>query len=163
VNDLNQKSLFEQLLHRNRGRLTAIARTYAGNDADDLLQEMLLQIWRALGGFQERSGIDTWCYRVALNTAISWQRSRGVRRQRLPASNADMQQIPADRDGYHDPALLLQFLQTLGDTDRALVLMYLEDMSGAEMAGVLGISAGALRVRIHRVKQKLIDWNVGDT
>ena len=163
MSDLDQKSAFEQLLARNRGRLIAISRSYARSDADDLLQEILLQIWRGMGGFKKRSSIDTWCYRVALNTAISWQRSAGKRKQRLPPDNADIDQIPGSDDGHDGSALLRQFLQTLSDTDRALVLMYLEDMSGAEMAEVMGISAAALRVRIHRIKRRLAEWKVGDT
>ena len=60
------------------------------------------------------------------------------------------------------PKLLHKFLQTLSDADRALILMYLEDMSGTEMAQIFGISAGALRVRIHRIKQRLAKWEIGD-
>ncbi len=162
VSDSDQKSSFEQLLQRNRGRLSAISRTYADADADDLLQEILLQIWRGLKGFQQRSSVDTWCYRVALNTAISWRRTIGRRKQRLSPEAADMSQLPGAIDG-HDPAELLhRFLQTLSEADRALVLMYLDDLSGNEMAEVTGLSEGAVRVRIHRIKQRLTEWNAGD-
>jgi len=65
--------------------------------------------------------------------------------------------------GENATRLLQQFLQTLSDMDRALVLMHLEDMSGREMAEVTGLSEGALRVRIHRIKQRLAEWKVGDT
>ena len=75
MNARDFKSEFEQLLQRNRGRLAAVAHSYADGDSDDLLQEILLQIWRCLSGFQGRACIDTWCYRVALNTAISWRRT----------------------------------------------------------------------------------------
>lgn len=163
MSDLDQKSVFEQLLARNRGRLTAISLSYACGDEDDPLQEILLQIWRSLSNFQERSSIDTWCYRVALNTAVSWRRSAGKRGQRIQTSESKIDQLAGTDDGHDSSDLLRQFLQTLSDTDRALVLMYLEDMSGNEMAEVMGISAGALRVRIHRIKQRLAEWKVGDT
>ena len=163
MSHLNQKSDFEQLLERNRGRLTAISRSYAKNDADDLLQEILLQIWRGMRGFEKRSSVDTWCYRIALNTAISWQRSAGKRKLRLPPTDADFDQIPGSDDGHDGTELLRQFLQTLSDTDRALVLMYLEDMSGTEMSEIVGISEGALRVRIHRIKRRLAESEMGDT
>lgn len=159
----SQKLQFEQLLRRNQGRLAAIARTYAGSDADDLLQEISLQIWRALDGFQARSNIDTWCYRVALNTAISWLRTTGKQRHALRAEAADVNQLPGALDG-HDPVEMLQrFLQTLSDVERALVLMYLEGLSGSEMAEIIGIHEGAVRVRIHRIKSRLADWSVSDT
>jgi RNA polymerase sigma factor (sigma-70 family) len=89
VSDVDKKETFEQLLRRNRGRLAAIARSYARSEADDLLQEMLMQIWRGMNRFEQRSSIDTWCYRVALYTAIAWRRSAGRRTQRLPPAAAD--------------------------------------------------------------------------
>ena len=159
MTELDQKTQFEQLLQRNRGRLAAIAHTYANADADDLLQEILLQIWRSLDRFQQRSSIDTWCYRIALNTAMSWRRKVGRRDRRLSSSTTAVDQLPGAVDG-HDPAALLQrFLQTLSSTDRALVLMYLDDLSGAEMAKITGLSEAAVRVRIHRVKTRLADWS----
>jgi RNA polymerase sigma-70 factor (ECF subfamily) len=163
VSDLNKKSEFEELLGRNRGRLSAISRSYARSDADDLLQEILLQIWRGMDRFERRSSIDTWCYRVALNTAISWQKTAGRRKLRVRPGDSDVDQIAGGDDGRDGTELLRQFLQTLSDTDRALTLMYLDDMSGNEMAEVTGISAGALRVRIHRIKCRLAEWKVGDT
>jgi RNA polymerase sigma factor (sigma-70 family) len=163
VSDTNKKSEFDHLLARNRGRLTAISRSYARDDANDLLQEILLQIWRGMDRFERRSSIDTWCYRVTLNTAISWQRSAGKRKQRLPPGGGDVEQLPGTDDGEDGTRLLRLFLQTLTDVDRALILMYLEDMSGGEMAEVTGLSEGAVRVRIHRVKQRLAEWKVGDT
>jgi len=153
---------FQQLLQRNRGRLAAIARAYSWGEADDLLQEMLLQLWRGLGSFEQRASIDTWCYRVALNTAISWRRSAARRKAKLPAEVADINHVPGTVDGNDPVELLQQFLQTLSDADRALVLMYLEGMSGSEMAEVMGIRETAVRVRIHRIKNRLAEWNAGD-
>lgn len=159
----DQKSQFEQLLQCNRGRLAAIARMYANDEADDLLQEILLQIWRGLNGFQQRSSIDTWCYRVALNTAISWRRTAGRRKHKLAAEATDTNLLPGAVDGYDSVELLQRFLQTLSDLDRALVLMYLDDLSGSEMAEITGLSEGAVRVRVHRIKCRLAEWNAGDT
>ena len=156
------KSDFEQLLRRNRGRLAAIAHSYAHAEEDDLLQEILLQIWRSLSGFERRSNIDTWCYRIALNTAISWRRTTGRRRQRLPPAAADVGQLPGTADGHDSAELLQRFLRTLSDTDRALVLMYLDDVTAHDMSEITGFSEGAVRVRIHPIKQRLTKWNASD-
>lgn len=163
MSSLENKTAFEQLIARNRGRLVAISRSYGYGDAEDLLQEIFLQIWRSLATYKQQAAIDTWCYRVAINTAIAWQRSAGTRRRKIPPSKDDVTQMSGTDAGHDDCELLRQFLQTLSETDRALVLMYLEDMTGIEMAEVLGIGAGALRVRLHRVKQRLANWNVGDS
>ncbi len=161
--DPDLKTQFEQILSRNRGRLKAISHVYADGDAEDLLQEILLQIWRSLSTFRQRSSIDTWCYRVALNTAISWQRRSGRRDRRLPPDQVDVSQLAGVTDTQDYMTLLHHFLQTLSATDRAIVLMYLDDLTGAEMAGILGISEGAVRVRVHRVKQRLSEWNSSDS
>ncbi len=157
-----KKATFDELLERNRGRFAAIARAYTDRDADDLLQEMLLQIWRSLSSFLGQSNLDTWCYRVALNTAMTWRRTQSRRKARIPADTTDVGQIPAVADGRDCIRLLEQFLKTLSKSDRAIVLLYLDDLSGSAMAEVLGVSEGAVRVRIHRIKQKLAQWQVGD-
>ena len=65
-------------------------------------------------------------------------------------------------DGHDSANLLDQFLKALSKSDRALVLLYLDDQSGKEMAEITGLTEGAIRVRVHRIKQKLADWKVGD-
>lgn len=158
----DQKQQFEAILKRNRGRFAGIAHTYAGSDADDLLQDILLQIWRSLKRFDGRSSVDTWCYRVALNTALSWRRSTGRKKKHLPAEATDVAAIVAKSEDRDDVALLQRFLATLTDAERALVLLYLDDLSGKEMAEVVGLSEGAVRTRIHRIKQKLADWGADE-
>jgi RNA polymerase sigma-70 factor (ECF subfamily) len=148
---------FDDLLSRNRRRIGAIAHSYGGRQSDDLLQEILLQIWRSLPGLRQQIHVDTWCYRVALNTAFSWLRR--VRREAITAIEpAVAEQIVGSDDGHETGALLRRFLPTLNETDRAMVLMYLEDISTTEMAEILGTTEGAIRVRIHRIKQKLTEW-----
>lgn len=76
---------FHALFDRNCGRWSGIARCYAvPTERDDLLQEMLLQIWRSLPNFKQQAQIDTWAYRVALNTALGWDRKWKRRDEKLP-------------------------------------------------------------------------------
>lgn len=157
-----KQSTFDDLLNRNCGRLAGIAHAYAGADADDLLQEILLQIWRSLASFEGRSSVDTWCYRVALGTSMTWRRSLARRKNRIPSEPSELSEVPAVTDGHDSVALLDKFLASLSKSDRALVLLYLDDLSGSEMAEVMGITEGAIRVRIHRIKQKLAQWQAGD-
>ena len=105
-----KESQFDELLQRNRGRFALIARCYAADNADDLLQEMLLQIWRGLDGFNGRSTLDTWCYRVALNTAISWRRVATTRKKRLPAESTDLGQLSGPTAEADEIELLHQFI-----------------------------------------------------
>lgn len=157
-----KKSEFDHLLQRNRGRLAAIAQAYSPGDADDLLQEILLQVWKGLNSFKGESNVDTWCYRVALNTSLTWKRTRGRRRNNLPQVPMEDAQLTGNDDGQDAVKLLERFLQTISDTDRALVLLYLDDLSGIQIADVMGLSESAVRVRIHRIKNRLANWEAGD-
>ncbi len=150
---------FDEVLDEYRGRLGRIALTYAGQDADDLLQEILLQIWRSLPGFQDRSSVGTWCYRIAINTAISWKRK--TERHRVARHSTNLDQRPAANDGgqAHETGLLKRFLASLGDVDQAVLLMHLENLSHAEIANTLGVSEGAIRTRMSRLRQKLAAWD----
>ena len=99
---------------------------------------------------------------MALNTALTWQRSQSRRKKNISSEVSNLNELPTATDGHDSANLLDQFLQTLSKSDRALVLLYLDDLSGKEMAEVTGLTEGAIRVRVHRVKQKLADWKVGD-
>jgi RNA polymerase sigma-70 factor (ECF subfamily) len=147
---------FAGLLERNHARWAGIARAYAPPaERDDLVQEILLQVWRALPNFARRSHVDTWAYRVALNTSLAWDRSAKTRRARLAREHRDLSQLAAGAPSHYGEAKLLdEFLQSLSKVDRALMLVYLDGIANAEAAEILGMSEGALRVRLHRLRKK---------
>ena len=75
-----RQTQFQELLERSHARWAGIARAYAeASDRDDLLQEIALQVWQSLDRFAGRSSLDTWAYRVALNTALAWRRKARAR------------------------------------------------------------------------------------
>jgi RNA polymerase sigma-70 factor (ECF subfamily) len=159
VKNSERQARLDEVLAQYRGRLGRIALTYAGRDADDLLQEILLQIWRSLPAYEDRSSIGTWCYRIAINTAISWKRRAG--RQHLERTSSELDQHPAsDSSGpSSQTGLLKRFLATLGDVDQAVLLMHLENVDHSDIAKALGVSEGAIRTRMSRLRQKLAAWN----
>jgi len=147
---------FRELLERNHARWTGIARAYAGpHDRDDLVQEIALQVWRSLERFSGRSSLDTWAYRVALNTALAWRRKSTTRLRNLAQSAADVADLPGDRGSEEDVKRVLDsFLASLSASDRAVLLLHLDGLSHAEAAEVLGIGEGAYRTRLHRVRRR---------
>ncbi len=98
---------------------------------------------------------------MGLNVAITWQRKANRRKQR------EAGQVPPEvarrLDGETDEALLERFLSTLAETDRACLVMYLDDLSPAEIAAILDSTDGAVRTRLHRIKQKLSEWEPLDS
>jgi RNA polymerase sigma-70 factor (ECF subfamily) len=165
VPDQHQKALFEEWLRQYGGLILRIARSYTrtDEDRDDLAQEILLQLWRSLPRFAGQASASTWIYRVALNTALAWQRSDRRRRWRqsplveienIPATDTD---AAARLDNEQVVARLYAAIRSLPKLDAALVLLYLDDLSYREMAEVLGISESNVGVKLNRAKKQLAE------
>ena len=147
---------FLELADANRARIARIARAYGGADWKDLEQEILLQIWKGLDSFAGRSAVHTWLYRVALNTALTWRRSAA--RAPVTVLQADAMPEPAGTQQGRDPiAVLEEFMATLAPVDRAVLLLYLEDASYADIAEVTGLGESNVGVRLHRIKRAFKD------
>ena len=149
----------ESILHDNRGRLVRIARQYGGGDWQDLLQEIRLVLWRSRDRFSGRSSLDTWVYRVALNTALSHARKR-----RPEVTGTEVPEASRVETSPRDPMRVLEsFLRSLDPVNRAVLLMDLEGLSRHEIGDVLGLSPGAVAVRRTRLKKRFADDYVEST
>lgn len=151
-----RQTRFRELLQRSHARWAGIARAYAQpRDRDDLVQEIAVQVWQNLDRFTGRSSLDTWAYRVALNTALAWRRKAATRSNKLTQSRANIAELPDDRGSEGDVQRVLdRFLASLSEGDRAVLLLHLDGLSQADAADVLGISAGAYRTRFHRIRRR---------
>lgn len=159
----NPEALFKSWLGEYGGIALKVARAYTRTpaDCDDLVQEILLQVWRSLPEFAGRSCASTWFYRVALNTALAWRRKehrRQTRQQPLfaleepPAIASDSAQQALKREAVQR---LYAAIRQLPKTDAALILLYLDEVSYRQMAEVLGISESNVGVKLNRAKQAL--------
>ena len=157
---IEQETQFESLLLENDGRLRHIARCYApGHETEDLLQEIHLQLWRSRHSFSGDSHVNTWLYRVALNTAISF----GRRRKHREVSIEKPELIPASSTPDDSMHLLHEFLLSLNEINRSVLLMYLEGLSHAQIGEVLGSKANAVGVRLNRLKRDFEQRYVEDS
>ena len=128
-------------------------------DRDDLLQEMVVQLWRSFDRYDDRMPFSTWAYRIALNVAISFRR-RETRRERdlVPLDRFGLDVADADRvlaEVSADVARMLHRVAALEPLDRALVLLHLEGHGHAEIGATLGISEGSVATRLGRIKERL--------
>ena len=164
---------FLKLVRANDVRLRRICRVY-GHDAEgrkDLYQEILLQLWRSLPSFSGASSVVTWLYRVALNTALTYSRSRSMRREETldqEYGDAGPPAIAVDAmEGRPDSAERLERLHAaihrLGSVDKMLVTMYLDERSYREMADIIGISESHVGVKLHRIRKTLAAWLTEET
>ncbi len=158
MNKNQLEAVFLELLERNRGRWSGIARCYAsGSEREDLLQEILLQVWRSLKSYKQQAQIDTWAYRIALNTSLHWDRKSKRRKEKLPdANNQDIASLTDSNSttAEAERRMLDDFIATLSKSERAVFLLHLDDMAQEEASNILGISGAAYRVRLHRLKKK---------
>ena len=153
---MDEQSVFLELLKANHARWRGIARAYARQDAEDLFQEILLQVWRSLSTYREDSALNTWAYRVALNTALFWRRSEQTRHRLLPIrAGYSPALVPSPTSPPRQPEMLELVLAELAPADKAVLLLFLDDVGYDEMAEILGTTPGSLRVRVHRIKKRL--------
>jgi RNA polymerase sigma-70 factor (ECF subfamily) len=160
MTDRYRQRQFEVLLQQHRGIVLKVASVYArtAEDRSDLAQEISVQLWRSFGRYDEsRAKFSTWMYRVALNVAISHAR-REAWDERLEPLDTEHLQLAGDDDVSQPDerlAALYAFIGRLDALNRALILLYLEDRSQAEIAQILGISETNVATKIGRIKQKL--------
>ncbi|GAB3330684.1 sigma-70 family RNA polymerase sigma factor [Marivirga atlantica] len=148
---------FKTLLEENKNIIGKICRAYANDEEEfqDYFQEVSLQIWKAYDSFKGHSKISTWIYRIALNVCLS-----ELRKEKKRVDTHEYQpnyDIADDVDDHQQERVnaLYAAIKTLKKTDRAIILLYLEDKSYKEMANILGITTTNIGVKINRLKQEL--------
>jgi len=153
------KQQFLSLIHDNRGIIYKICTSYCVNksEREDLAQEIIYQLWKSADSFDERYKFSTWMYRVALNVAIThYRRQQKPAAVILPEKELNNISDPKEEPGKEENLLQLErFISELKELDRALMLLYLESKTYAEIADILGISESNVATKISRIKEKL--------
>ncbi len=123
------------------------------DEVNDLFQETLVNLWKGFEGFEQRSDIKTWIYRIALNTCISLERKK----KRTPTVRLSMDiNLFEDRDeDTRQVDMLHKRISKLQPFDRAIVLLWLEELSYEEIGQIVGITAKNVSVRLYRIKEQL--------
>lgn len=142
---------FEALVNTNIHRIRNICRTYADfEETEDLLQEVLEQLWRSHQSFRGNSTIETWLYRITINTAVSYQRKKISLRKQTIAARATKE--ATETQGLSQEEIVVSFSKCLSPVDSAIFVLYVNGLNTQEMEAVLGMSGNAIKVRISRMK-----------
>ena len=144
---------FAEFVDRYGGRVHGLARRYARceADAEDLTQEIFVEVCRAIGGFRGEAALSTWVYRVALNHCLKHQgrlKPESVPFDDLPF--ADDSGDPARRAVQRELADRVEdALSTLTDGHREVVILHeMHGLTYAECAEVMGIPVGTVKSRL---------------
>ncbi len=152
---------FLHQMEKHKGIIFKIAKMYMDNrdDRDDLFQEITYQVWRAYPNFRGQSEFSTWLYRIALNTAIVFLKNEKKRNtiHQDDFSGYRIEQEEFDTEKEEKLTAMYSAIHQLTPIDKAFIFYYLEDVSGKEIAGQMGISEGNVRVKMNRAKNKLKD------
>lgn len=156
---VDRHGMYLDIIERHKGIVFKVARAYCSNefDREDLVQEILAQIWRSLDTYNDSFKITTWMYRVALNVAITFYRkdkTTAYKHQEMEDKllSYDME---AERENEQSLNELYTFINELSGVDKAVLLMYLEGESQSEIAANLNITVSNVSTKISRIKQKL--------
>lgn len=148
---------FAGWMQEHLGVLHRISRAFAEPaDQRDLLQELMLAVWKAAPAFRGDSAASTFIWRVAHNRALTWVRREHGRRRRDAEAWREAALTPAD--GGEDADLLERLyvaIRRLGPLDRSLMLLSLEGASYRDMAGLHGLSETNVGARLNRARQRL--------
>ncbi len=162
---------FEEIYEKYHPKIARyLSRLTGQHDTEDLTQEVFDKINRGLGGFQGKSKLSTWIYRVATHTAIDRSRSAASKHAKehvaiedgaghAPQSVADEHRPPSTDQLVIQKEMsdcINEYIDALSpDYKTVIVLSELEGLSNKEIAQILGISLDNVKIRLHRARAKL--------
>ena len=152
------KEQFLIILEEHKKILYKISNSYGKSEEDreDLIQEIIYQLWKSFGKYDERFKLSTWIYRIALNVAISFHRKE--KKRKFLDLNEQILQLKSDEDQQEKGErlqLMHQFIQQLDKLNKALVILYLDGNSYLEIAEILGITETNVATKLSRIRKKL--------
>ena len=124
------------------------------DEIDDLFQETLIHLWQGFKKFRNESKIETWIYRVTMNTCISMDRKEKRRGEHI-ALDVNIDLFDENDKDMEQVQMLYKRIQKLGLFDRAIIMLWLENLSYDEIGEIVGISAKNVSVRLVRIREQL--------
>ena len=152
--------MFLSVIQMNKGIIYKIANSYCKNaeDRKDLVQEIIVQLWKSFDNYTDQYKYSTWMYRIALNVAISFYRKESRRKHVSNPISEDIIELADTKvtdEIEENMGFLQEFISELKELDKALMLLYLEEKNHKEIAEIIGISETNVATKIGRIKNVL--------
>jgi RNA polymerase sigma-70 factor (ECF subfamily) len=160
MDKIDKPDVFLSVIELNKGIIYKVVNAYCKNveDRKDLVQEIVIQLWKSFDDYDSDYKHSTWMYRIALNVAISFYRKENSRKKiSNPLTEGIFNFTDGDslEDTEGDLGILQQMILELKDLDKALMLLYLEEKSYKEISQIIGISETNVATKINRIKNVL--------
>ena len=160
MDEIEKSDIFLSVIDLNKGIVYKVVNSYCKNveDRKDLVQEIIIQLWKSFDDYDKNFKYSTWMYRISLNVAISFYRKENSRKR---ISNPFTEGIihfthnDSIEDKESNLGILQQMILELKDLDKALMLLYLEEKSHKEISQIIGISETNVATKISRIKNIL--------
>ena len=146
---------FAQTVKEHKSTIYTVCYMFSqdADEVNDLFQEVLVNLWKGFESFEHRSDIKTWIYRVALNTCISIDRKK--KRAAEVRLTMDINLFEDRDEDTKQVDMLHKRISKLQPFDRAIVLLWLENLSYEEIGQIVGISTKNVSVRLFRIREQL--------
>ena len=123
---------------------------------NDLYQDVVLNLWRAYPKFRGECKISTWIYRIALNTCISFIRKEKNVPEVVTLTPYESEWMTEEQDSFQLMLKELYYLiGQLGQLDKSIILLYLEEKSYEEISEITGLTVTTVATKLNRIKEKL--------
>jgi RNA polymerase sigma-70 factor (ECF subfamily) len=147
---------FSDLVKRYKNTIFTVCYLFSKDqdEVNDLFQETLINLWRGFGTFKGQCDVKTWIWRVSLNTCLTAERKKKRSVKTVPLS-MDINLFTDTDDDTRQIQQLYRRINKLGVVDRAIILLWLENMSYEEIGQIIGISTKNVSVKLVRIKEQL--------
>ena len=147
---------FARVVREHKGTIYTVCYMFSKDEDEvaDLFQDILINLWKGFSKFRGESNIRTWIYRVSLNTCISSDRKKKRKGETVPL-DMNINLFDDSQEDTKQIRMLQGRISRLGPFDRAIVLLWLENLSYDEIGAIVGITAKNVSVRLFRIKEQL--------
>ena len=151
---MDRNNQFTQLLKAHKNTIYTVCYMFSDNkeEVEDLFQEVSIRIWQGYDGSRGEASVGSWIWRIAMNTCLNWQKKSRHEHQALEM-NIDL--FAPDKEDLSQIRMLYDRIHQLALFDRAIILLWLENMSYEEIAQITGISVKNVSVRLVRIRERL--------